>query len=400
MTAIAITYPFPLGKANGGARMTREIARHLGRLGVQVTILPVSASPASRYPRPPAAPDGLGLEFDEEMARDQVQVLRVPQHPAHWLLDGLMVRRELGRLLARQKVDAVLSYYQEAAFLPGFLRRRGVRFGYISTWQSYALALGEDAREAPRRKRLRKWTNNRFIRTPHRAADVLFPTSAFTREELVSLLGVDGARAQVCYLGVEPGFLGIPRPPLAGPPRDAITRFIFFGRYVPSKGVADALEVLGRLRAEGQADLEFRMMGQGDRGWVRGLAEKFGVAEQVTIGTAVGDADLRAALEWADVALMPSHAEAFGLSIAEAQAAGLPVIAYAAGSVPEVVADGETGWLAPFREVAGLAEAIRQAVADPVETHRRGRAGRVRVAARFTWENTARTILTGVEALL
>ena len=70
---------------------------------------------------------------------------------------------------------------------------------------------------------------------------------------------------------------------------------------------------------------------------------------------AVGDEGLRRELKDAHLAIMPSHAEAFGLSIAEVQAAGIPIVAYEAGSVSEVVENGVTGWLAPFRQVDRLA---------------------------------------------
>lgn len=387
MKHIAITYPFPLGAASGGARMTREIAAHLGRLGLQVTLLPVSGSPLSRYPRPALVPEAQGFEFDRELLAAGVTVQRVPPHPAHWALDGLAVRRELANLLRTHPVDAVLSYYHEAAFLPGFLKQRGIPFGYISTWQSYALALHTTP--------LKRLMDSFLVKRPHRLADIFFPTSEFTKGELVSLLGVDGSRARVCYLGVEPAFFQIPRTY-----RRPVRNLVFFGRIVYTKGVADALAALGKLKKEGLVDWQFRMMGSGKHGWAQTLAGQHGVAEQVEILPPVGDEDLQRELAAADLAFMPSHAEAFGLSIAEAQASGLPVVAYRTGSVPEVVADGKTGWLAPFRDVNALAETLKAALSDPAEVRRRGEAARERVGRLFTWENTARTIDSGLTELV
>jgi len=125
------------------------------------------------------------------------------------------------------------------------------------------------------------------------------------------------------------------------------------------------------------------------------MARQHGIADNVLIQDEIGDDALRRELEKAHVALMPSHSEAFGLSIAEAQAAGLPLIGYEVGSVPEVVEKGRTAWLAPFREMDALAGLIREAMADPEQTYRMGMAGRERIAANFTWDRTARAILDG-----
>jgi glycosyltransferase involved in cell wall biosynthesis len=395
MTHIAITYPFPLGAANGAARMTREIAAHLGALGIKVTILAVSASPQTRFPRPVVEKALLGHEFDQGLAAAGVAVIRVPQHPVSWTLDGLPIRRHIRALARRERLDAVLSYYQESAFLPGFLRRHGIHFGFISTWQSYALALGEQKKRSLVGTAVRKVRNHVLIRSPHRRAEILFPTSEFTKTELVAVLGVDPARLRVCYLGVDPAFLAIPHTY-----RAAVRNLIFFGRFVQLKGVRDALAALGKLKTRGIVDWQFRMIGLGDRAWVQGLAAKFGIESQVEVLPAVGDNELRGAIAWADLALMPSHAESFGLSFAEAQASGIPVVAYRTGSVPEVVADGETGWLVPLKNVNALADALAAAIANPVETRRRGEAGRSRVARVFTWEKTAHTILAGLETIL
>src|SRR6185436_2884357 len=132
---------------------------------------------------------------------------------------------------------------------------------------------------------------------------------------------------------------------------------------------------------------------------VHALARQHGIAERVQVLPHQGDARLAEELERAELALLPSHSESFGLSIAEAQAAGLPVVAYAAGSVPEVVEDGRTAWLAPFGDVDGLARAVTAALSDPDECFWRGMRGRERVARLFRWEETAKRVLDGLASL-
>jgi glycogen synthase len=85
----------------------------------------------------------------------------------------------------------------------------------------------------------------------------------------------------------------------------------------------------------------------------------------------------------------PSIYEPFGLINLEAMACGTPVVASRVGGIPEVVVDGETGWLVPPGDAAALAEALRGALADPARARRMGEAGRRRVEAHFSWDRIA-----------
>ncbi len=85
----------------------------------------------------------------------------------------------------------------------------------------------------------------------------------------------------------------------------------------------------------------------------------------------------------------PSIYEPFGLINLEAMACGTPVVASRVGGIPEVVVDGETGWLVPPGDPATLAEALRVSLADPTRARRMGEAGRRRVEAHFSWDRIA-----------
>ena len=84
-----------------------------------------------------------------------------------------------------------------------------------------------------------------------------------------------------------------------------------------------------------------------------------------------------------DVYVLPSRWEVFGLTIVEAMAASLPVVATDVGGIPEVVAAGETGLLVPVGDVGALAGAIGRLAADAELRTRMGRAGKARWEARF-----------------
>jgi glycosyltransferase involved in cell wall biosynthesis len=99
-------------------------------------------------------------------------------------------------------------------------------------------------------------------------------------------------------------------------------------------------------------------------------------------------ADVPAVYADLDVAVHPSLSENCGGAV-ESLAAACPTVATAVGGLPDVVVDGETGWLVPPRDPERLAAAILEAFADPVEARRRARAGQELVARLFSVERTA-----------
>jgi glycogen synthase len=387
---IVITNGWSLGTPSGVARHLQELARHLGMAGAKVIVVCVETAGYSRFPRPPLPEAFRGREIEKELAEVGVEVVRVPPHPLHWTLDGRPIRRAVARILATRKVDAVLGFFNEAAHLPELCATHEVRFGVIATWLSYRMAFSPERTGRGWRGWLNRRSNERFVARPYRRADVIFANSEFTRRELIEILGCEAARIRVTSLGVSPIFGEIPR---ERPER--ISRFLFFGRLVPEKGIIDALEALAIVSRKGMRDWTFTILGSGNEAHVRGVAESLGIADLVEFPGHVGDEELRDELRRAHVALLPSHSESFGLSIAESNAAGLPVIAFHAGSVPEVVEDGVTAWLAPFRDVEALAKCIETSIGDPEMTWRAGLAGRERILSTFRWERTAELVIEG-----
>ncbi len=85
---------------------------------------------------------------------------------------------------------------------------------------------------------------------------------------------------------------------------------------------------------------------------------------------------------------LPSQVDTFGIVLLEAWLHGKPVIGAAAGGIPEVIRDEQTGLLVPFGDVAALAAAIRRLIEAPVWAHQLGQAGRQLVLREYTWERT------------
>ena len=109
--------------------------------------------------------------------------------------------------------------------------------------------------------------------------------------------------------------------------------------------------------------------------------------------------ELPAALNAADLLVLPSVADAFGLVLVEAMACGLPVIACDAHGPRTIVEAGQTGWLVPPDDEDALVEALVEAVEGEEERHRRGGLAYRRSRERYAWPALARRLAGAYESL-
>jgi N-acetyl-alpha-D-glucosaminyl L-malate synthase BshA len=159
--------------------------------------------------------------------------------------------------------------------------------------------------------------------------------------------------------------------------------FIHVSNFRPVKRVMDVLEVFLRVRERMRVRLLF--VGDGpDRAKVEARCRELGCCgEVVFLGNHTAIEEI---LVGADLFLLPSEGESFGLAALEALACEVPVIAAAAGGVPEVVTDGVDGLLYPVGDVEGMAAGAIGLLADP-ERHRAfARRGRALAVERFAEE--------------
>ncbi len=158
------------------------------------------------------------------------------------------------------------------------------------------------------------------------------------------------------------------------------------GRVSPGKGHDILLKAMARMTNK-RATLLIVARDEDDEKYRESLLRL--IAELKLEGRArfVGFApDMPAAYMLADVVAVPSRTpEAFNSTCAEALAMGRPVVATAAGGTPDIVVDGETGWLVPPADPDALAAALDAALAlDEAARVRLGRAGRARIEDRFS----------------
>lgn len=208
--------------------------------------------------------------------------------------------------------------------------------------------------------------------------------SEFVRQEVIERLGADPARVVAVPLGVTPPPPGDPERArdLAGTDRYLLA----LGTIEPRKNLPALVEAFDHL-ADSRPDL--RLVVAGPDGWGQADYDAAVAAARhrdrvVRVGF-VTEADRGSLLAGASVVAVPSHYEGFGLTAAEAMAAGTPVVASNRGSHPEIVGDAA---LLVEPDPASLTDAL-EAVLDDASLAGRLRAAGPPRAATFTWARTA-----------
>ena len=155
---------------------------------------------------------------------------------------------------------------------------------------------------------------------------------------------------------------------------------LHLSNFRPVKRVLDVVRIFDRVSREVPAVL--LMVGEGpERASARALARRLGVAERVRfLGRQDRIEELTAV---ADVFLLPSELESFGLSALEAMACGVPVVGSDAGGLPEVVKHTETGFLLPVGDIDGMAARTIEILKDDEHWRALSAAARRRAAALF-----------------
>jgi D-inositol-3-phosphate glycosyltransferase len=178
---------------------------------------------------------------------------------------------------------------------------------------------------------------------------------------------------------------------------------VFAGRLQPLKGPDIAVRTLAALDPLLPDDgLPIRLLivggasgtgvGTVDPESLRRLATKLGVAERVALLSPRPQHQLAALYRAADVVIMPSRSESFGLVALEAQACGTPVVAAAVGGLPHVIGDDGGGTVVEGHDPQAYAAALLPYLCDARARASAGEAGHRR-ATRFTWERTAAATL-------
>jgi phosphatidylinositol alpha-1,6-mannosyltransferase len=233
-------------------------------------------------------------------------------------------------------------------------------------------------------------------------ASVLVANSDWTANlcrALLEDLGVEGRdqRVRTVPLGTDPLFFrpGLDQTAVRARYQLPERRWLLtVARLTAHKGIDTGLLVLAALSHE-YPDLGYIVIGFGeDQPALEAQAQALGVSQRIRFLTTVPDADLPALYNCAEIylglsRLMDLRAEGFGISLVEAAACGLPVVAGRSGGIPETVLDGETGLLVAAEGPAEACTAVRRLLDNRALAQSLGARGRRAVETKYNWDRVA-----------
>jgi D-inositol-3-phosphate glycosyltransferase len=247
---------------------------------------------------------------------------------------------------------------------------------------------------------------------PHRRAeaeasiidcsDAVLASCTVEADQIASLYGGDPGRIHIVPPGVDHAFFGPGHRPQArralGLPLDG-RLLLFVGRIQPLKCADAAIETLAELRERGGEPYRLVVVGgpSGPHGekslqGLHDVADARGVREHVHFIAPQPHELLSSYYRAADVCIVPSRSESFGLVALEAAACGTPVVASAVGGLTTLVDHGHTGYLVDDPDPVAYADAVRKVFDEPLAAERLSSAS-VLMARQYTWRAAARTLV-------
>jgi len=240
------------------------------------------------------------------------------------------------------------------------------------------------------------WLNPVIEKRVIESCDLVTTDSQFSREQLARELQVDIGHAAVIYAGIAREFEPQQKDERLAADLGLAGRkvLLFLGGLKPRKNVGLLLEVFYDVVTEMEDRARLLIAGSGsEEKKLRRQAKELGIADKVIFTGYVPEADKVRLYNLADLYVHPSSLEGFGLTTGEAMSCGKPVVATAVGSLPEVIVDGKTGFLAPLGDRRRFAERVVTLLQDEPLARQFGEAGRRRVEALFGWERVARRLV-------
>ena len=393
------------GKESGGMNVyVRDLSRELGRRGFSVDVFTRSQNPdlpriaelgpnarVVHLPAGPEAPYDKNLVYNYvgEFARNLLQFASVEDLTYHVVHSHYWLSGLVAHILRREWNTPVLQMFHTL----GKVKNR--------------VARNADQLESTRRVECERQIIN--------FADRLVAANPLEKAQMIWLYGADPARIESIPCGVD---LELFRPRSRGeasayldmPPEHKMVLFV--GRIEPLKGVDVLIRAMAlvvqkhpELRDElclciigGEAEASHEHMDREMRR-LQEMREGLGIADVVTFLGKREQVTLPYHYSAAEVCVVPSHYESFGMVALEAMACGTPVIASKVGGLTFTVKDGRTGFLVPNDDPNSLAEKLSLLLTNPTLRREMGQQA-AELATHYGWSSVAGQIIAAYRDLV
>jgi D-inositol-3-phosphate glycosyltransferase len=361
----------------------REVAAEMARRGVQSDIF--TRRTDSDEPEVTEVADGVRV----------INIRAGTARPVHKDVLPRLVRRFAEGVVEYGPYDVLHAHYWLSGVAGSFLKEL---WGVPLVVSFHTLARVKDVASPgdPPEPIFRKRGEARVIAHADR---IIAPTET-ERGQLIDLYDADPGRIFVAPPGVDLERF-VPGDRAAAKKRFGFSDdplVVFVGRLQPFKGTDIAVDALAHLKRM-VPDAQLAIVGgdsprgsRGERVRLRLAARRLGVSDRLSFMEPVPHAELPVLYRAADVVVVPSASESFGLVALEASACGTPVVATAVGGLRLIVRDGETGYLVARRDSKSFAAALSRVLADPGAQHRLG-SNALKIAHQFPWARTTDGIL-------
>jgi len=301
-------------------------------------------------------------------------------------LDIFSFARSLNRLARREGFDIVHGNAEES-FFSSWICRRHNAIPFFTSHAPHVPATGI-FRALMRPIAFLKTVNPHLLRSAARRAAKIITFSQFSRNLVLAGLGQSWQnRIDVIPGGIDPSWFEVERTPSEKP------EMVFWGRMEDEKGIPELLEAMN-IVARKIPDAKLTLVGEGNRlEEYKRRVRKLGLIPRMIVPGWQSMEAIQKLSATASVAVFPSRIESFGLSVAEALGAGVPVIAANAGALPEIVEDGVTGTLVSSRDSEGLADAICTVLGNMEKSRRMAEQGRENARQKFSWDTAAEQLI-------
>lgn len=370
MNILMLNYEFPpLG--GGAGRATRYISRELVNMGCKVDVLTSCDAPQPLYE-----------------VLDGVRVYRVPTRrksihecglraALQYVTYGYMKMKEL---VAKNNYDITHSFFSLPTGILSYLAKRRYNLPYILSLRGSDVP-GYDPYGVERLHRVLISFNVKIWQSADRVIALSRGLANLAHQSAPNI------PMKVIYNGIDTCIF---RPVKVN--NNGRISLITVSRLLQRKGIHFLIEALHRMKRD---DLNLLIVGKGNyEEALKEQAYRLNLQDKITFYGYCPNENLPYLYAQADIFVLPSLTESFGIVFAEAMACGLPIIGTTVGGIPEVVIDRENGILVPPRDVEALLQAIRQ-LSDNSQLRAKMRQNNIRrIADCFSWETVSSQYLS------